>query len=118
MGLQDDARKFGVHINVGVHEPAEGGKKIKNTLLWIDDKGGIAQRYQKLHLYDVYIKTGPVLRESDSVEPGNKLLEPFDTPVGKVGLGICFDVRTCAPLTMPKILALYLALKENELKQV
>ena len=64
LGLQDEARKVGLPINVGVHEPAEGGKKVKNTLLWIDDKGEIVQRYQKLHLFDVEIKDGPILKES------------------------------------------------------
>lgn len=28
-----------------------------------------------------------------NVEPGQKILPPFDTPVGRVGLAICFDVR-------------------------
>jgi predicted amidohydrolase len=50
-----------------VHEPApaqEGEKKVKNTLLWIDEEGNITQRYQKIHLFDVDIKGGPSLRES------------------------------------------------------
>lgn len=94
LGLQDDARKSGLEINVGVHEPADGGKKVKNTLLWIDGKGDIVGTYRKIHLFDVNIKDGPMLRESDSVEPGNEIVKPFDTSIGKVGLGICFDVRT------------------------
>ena len=51
------------------------------------------QRYQKLHLFDVEIKDGPVLRESNSVEPGNAVLPPFRTELGIVGLMICFDLR-------------------------
>ena len=49
---------------MGIHEPAEGGEKVKNTLIWINEKGEIAQRYQKLHLFDVEIEGGPVLKES------------------------------------------------------
>lgn len=63
-GLQREARDQCLAINVGIHEPAQGGKKVKNTLLWIDEQGHIAQRYQKLHLFDVDIKDGPVLQES------------------------------------------------------
>lgn len=52
-----------MHINVGIHEPAQGGR-VKNTLIWINEKGDIVQRYQKVHLFDVDIKGGPVLKES------------------------------------------------------
>ena len=92
-GLQEEARREKLAINVGVHEPAQGGKKVKNTLLWIDQKGNIEQSYQKLHLFDVDIKNGPVLKESNSVEKGMSILPPFETPLGRVGLAICFDVR-------------------------
>ena len=63
-GLQDEARNSNIPINVGIHEPAESGKKVKNTLIWIDDKGNIVQRYQKIHLFDIDIKGGLVLKES------------------------------------------------------
>ena len=44
------------------------------------------------HLFDVDIKDGPVLKASESVEKGMGIMMPFDTPVGKVGMAICFDV--------------------------
>lgn len=58
---------------------------MKNTLLWIDEEGKIKHRYQKLHMFDVDIKDGPVLKESDNVEPGPCIEQPFDTLVGKIG---------------------------------
>lgn len=64
-GLQKQALDEKIAINVGVHEPAQGGKKVKNTLLWINDTGDIMQRYQKIHLFDVDIAGGPVLKESE-----------------------------------------------------
>ncbi|PLB46747.1 carbon-nitrogen hydrolase [Aspergillus steynii IBT 23096] len=92
LGLQKEARQANLHINVGIHEPAPDGR-VKNTLVWIDEKGVISQRYQKIHLFDVDIKDGPVLKESSSVEKGMEIVPPFETPVGRVGLSICFDLR-------------------------
>lgn len=63
LGLQREAQQGNLHINVGIHEPAPDGR-IKNTLVWINEKGVITQRYQKVHLFDVDIKGGPVLKES------------------------------------------------------
>ncbi|EPS33559.1 putative hydrolase nit2 [Penicillium oxalicum] len=90
--LKDDARQEGIHINVGIHEVASG-HRLKNSLVWIDDKGTVTQNYQKIHLFDVEIKDGPILQESKNVEPGQKIISPFDTPIGRVGLAICFDLR-------------------------
>lgn len=84
---------------MGIHEPtAPPSQRIKNTLIWIDENGNIKHRYQKLHLFDVDLRSdgGPVIRESDSVEPGVKIVSPIDTCVkglGKMGLMICFDLR-------------------------
>ncbi|GIZ40118.1 hypothetical protein CKM354_000347000 [Cercospora kikuchii] len=96
LGLQSDAKKYRLPISVGIHEPsgdlARQGR-IKNTLIWIDEQGQIAQRYQKLHLFDLDIKDGPSMKESDTVEPGKVLPKPFDSPVGRIGAMICFDLR-------------------------
>ncbi|GAB1316477.1 Carbon-nitrogen hydrolase [Madurella fahalii] len=92
-GLREDARREKLLIHVGVHEPGLDTHRVKNTVLWINEQGEVAQRYQKIHLFDVDIKDGPVLKESKSVEPGNEILPPFDTPVGKVASTICFDLR-------------------------
>ncbi|KAJ5899124.1 hypothetical protein N7495_003868, partial [Penicillium taxi] len=90
--LQDAAKLEKIHINVGIHEIATENK-LKNSLVWIDDQGLITQNYQKIHLFDVDIKGGPSLKESASVQPGKGILPPFQTPVGRVGLAICFDLR-------------------------
>ncbi|KAL8781656.1 MAG: hypothetical protein Q9213_005921 [Squamulea squamosa] len=97
LGLQACAREHKLSINVGVHEPTQDGKKVKNTLLWIGDNGEIQHRCQKLHLFDVDIPGGPVLKESNSVEKGTEIVPPFSTAVGNVGLLICFDLRFPEP---------------------
>ena len=68
LGLQKEAVQSNLHINVGIHEPSPDGR-VKNTLIWINEKGIITQRYQKVHLFDVELKGGPVLKESAWVAP-------------------------------------------------
>ncbi|KJY01569.1 hydrolase like protein [Zymoseptoria brevis] len=95
LGLQEEAKKHSLPISVGVHEPSDdpNSKRIKNTLLWIDEKGQIAHRYQKVHLFDLEIERGPIMKESNVTEPGNEILPPFNSAVGKIGSMICFDLR-------------------------
>lgn len=95
LGLQEDAKKHSLPISVGIHEPSDdpNSKRIKNTLIWINEKGELVKRYQKLHLFDLEIPNGPVMRESKTTEPGSEILPPFDSPVGKIGAMICFDLR-------------------------
>lgn len=94
-GIKEAAQMNKVHVNVGVHELPlnKDSRRISNSSLWIDEFGSIAQRYRKLHLFDVDIKDGPIIKESNSTEPGDKIVEPFDSPAGKIGMAICFDLR-------------------------
>lgn len=84
---------------MGIHEPTDDGKqeRIKNTTIYIDAAGEIAQRYQKIHVFDVDIAGGPKLIESATTEPGSSLTQPFSTPIGKLGMLICFDMRFPEP---------------------
>ena len=64
--------------------------KIYNTHVIIDNLGQIKAHYHKIHLFDV---GAPInLQESKTTSPGNKLVV-VDSPVGKLGLSICYDVR-------------------------
>ena len=92
-GLQTEAQRNALPIHVGIHEPTTDRTRVKNVLIWIDAEGKISHSYQKLHLFDVDIPGGPQLRESDSVEPGSSICPPFESPLGRVGAMICFDLR-------------------------
>lgn len=97
LAIQSKLRELfsqGIHIevNVGVHEPSPRDDRVMNTSLWFASSGAITHRYQKIHLFDVSIP-GASIRESEGVEPGSSYVEPFATPCGKVGLGICYDLR-------------------------
>ncbi|ODQ64385.1 Nit protein [Nadsonia fulvescens var. elongata DSM 6958] len=88
-----------VEVSVGIHEIANtvcvdhDKQRLKNVLLWIDSNGEVKKSYQKVHLFDVDVPNGPILRESLTVEPGTEIVPPIDTAIGKVGLAICYDIR-------------------------
>lgn len=84
---------IGVHLPPTVFELEKGENRVKNVLLYIDYKGDIVQSYQKVHLFDVDVPNGPVMLESKSVQPGNKYADVVETPAGKLGLAICYDIR-------------------------
>jgi predicted amidohydrolase len=68
------------------------GSKTANCSFLLDPKGGIAARYNKIHLFDVDLPSGERYRESDTVTGGNcAVLAP--TPWGPLGLTVCYDVR-------------------------
>ncbi|XP_072315047.1 deaminated glutathione amidase [Eucyclogobius newberryi] len=94
----DIARKLEVWLSLGgFHERGpnwETDKRIYNSHIIINDKGDIVSIYRKAHLFDVELpEKGVSLKESASTIPGPSLIAPVQTPIGKVGLGICYDLR-------------------------
>lgn len=71
-------------------EAAEG--KIYNASFVFDPAGRRTARHRKVHLFDIDVKGGQHFRESDTFTRGDSCTV-FDTPWGKVGLCICFDMR-------------------------
>ncbi|GFS80660.1 nitrilase and fragile histidine triad fusion protein NitFhit [Nephila pilipes] len=67
--------------------------RVFNTHVLINPRGEIASIYRKVHLFDIDIAGGIRLKESDYTIPGHDLCSPVDTDVGKVGLGVCYDLR-------------------------
>lgn len=67
-------------------------RRTHNTALVVDPRGDIAARYRKIHLFDVDIPGGAVLRESDATAPGAALVA-VDVAGAKVGVSICYDLR-------------------------
>ena len=70
---------------------AEGDLSANRSFL-IDDSGAIRARYDKIHLFDVQLPGGESYRESAAYRPG-EAATVADTPWGKLGLTICYDVR-------------------------
>jgi nitrilase len=57
-----------------------------------DDKGLLVTRYDKIHLFDVRVSEHEAHQESLTIERGDRVVV-VDTPVGKIGLSICYDLR-------------------------
>lgn len=66
--------------------------KVRAASILYDSQGKTAARYDKIHLFDVALSESETYRESDTTEAGNELVM-VNTPVGRLGLGVCYDVR-------------------------
>lgn len=73
-------------------EDTDGNLKFANRSFLIDDAGIIRNRYTKIHLFDVDLGNGESYRESSAYEPGDDAVIA-DTPWGKLGMTICYDIR-------------------------
>lgn len=70
----------------------EGRPRVYNTHVIIDGSGNVRCLYRKIHLFDVSIPGKVNLRESATTAPGRKLVV-CDSPIGRLGLSTCYDVR-------------------------
>lgn len=67
--------------------------RVRSRMLVFSDAGEVVGRYDKRHLFDVDVGDAQSrYRESDRFEPGDELLV-VDSPVGGLGLSICYDLR-------------------------
>ena len=91
--LSETARKHGIWL-VGGSVPLEcrAPDKVRNSSLVYDATGRRVARYDKIHLFDVRLDNGEVYNESASIEPGDTPVVA-DTPFGKLGLAVCYDLR-------------------------
>eukprot|EP00747_Dinoflagellata_sp_TGD_P088265 gnl/TRDRNA2_/TRDRNA2_163935_c0_seq17.p1 gnl/TRDRNA2_/TRDRNA2_163935_c0~~gnl/TRDRNA2_/TRDRNA2_163935_c0_seq17.p1 ORF type:complete len:476 (+),score=60.45 gnl/TRDRNA2_/TRDRNA2_163935_c0_seq17:110-1537(+) len=90
----DLAKARGVWLSLGgfQEKPSEdptGEGKILNAHVIINASGEIVSTYRKIHLFDVPF-TG--FMESEQSIPGKDVVT-CDSPVGKLGVTICYDLR-------------------------
>ncbi|OTB03507.1 hypothetical protein M426DRAFT_321661 [Hypoxylon sp. CI-4A] len=64
--------------------------KLYNRTIYIQPDGALHEpgSYDKLHLFDY-----ASLKESATTQAGSRFTPPFDSPVGRLGSLICFDLR-------------------------
>jgi len=92
--LASTARRLRLWV-VGGTVPLRAGAdgRVAAASLLYDADGRRVGRYDKIHLFDVDIPgRAESYRESAHVTPGSSAAV-FDTPVGRLGLTVCYDIR-------------------------
>ncbi|MCV6591061.1 MAG: carbon-nitrogen hydrolase family protein [Marinobacterium sp.] len=98
--LSEQARIHGIWLVAGsvpLVDTPQGGEvaapRVRSACLVFDDQGQLQARYDKVHLFDVEVADAHAsYRESSLCEPGDQLVV-VDTPLGRLGLSICYDLR-------------------------
>jgi predicted amidohydrolase len=70
---------------------AENPAKLRNSCLVFDPLGKRVARYDKIHLF-AFKKGDEVYDEAATIERGDQVVA-FDSPFGRIGLAICYDLR-------------------------
>ena len=82
-----------IWLHIGSLAVLTEGGKVANRSFVIDREGKIRATYDKIHLFDVDLPTGESWRESNVYSAGKGAVLVNGTPVGKLGLTICYDLR-------------------------
>eukprot|EP00834_Sanchytrium_tribonematis_P002356 NODE_71_length_24927_cov_1.205937.p14 type:complete len:258 gc:universal NODE_71_length_24927_cov_1.205937:2635-1862(-) len=83
--LKNLSKNFSMWMSIGIHALSSNNTKYRNRQIILDHKGNLIEQYDKIHLFEL-------LKESDRFEAGDHI-KLADTPVGYLGLGICYDIR-------------------------
>ena len=86
------AAETGIWVHLGSLAVRRTDGKFANRGFLIDATGVIRARYDKLHLFDVDLPSGESWRESAAYVGGDTAVV-VDTPAGRVGASICYDLR-------------------------
>ncbi len=92
--LSEQAARYEVVLYAGViMPPASGSNRVRNVLVVMGRDGKEIARYQKRHMFDVFLGDGNTYVESETVEPGDSPVVADLGELGKLGLSICYDLR-------------------------
>lgn len=90
--FRDVARDVGAWLLLGSLAIRADDGRVWNRSILLDDRGDIAARYDKIHLFDVDLGGGEHYRESATIAPGGQAVIA-DTPWGRLGMTVCYDLR-------------------------
>lgn len=87
------AAERGIWLHIGSLAVRTEQDKLANRGFVIDTDGQVRARYDKIHLFDVDLPTGESWRESAVYRPGRGAVVVEGTPIGSLGVTICYDIR-------------------------
>jgi len=90
---RESAAQHHIWVHIGSLAVLADNGKVANRSFVIDREGKVRGSYDKIHLFDVDLPTGESWRESNTYSPGTGVTLVNGTPVGKIGLTICYDLR-------------------------
>jgi omega-amidase len=90
--LQQMAKENNIWLVGGSISERDSEGRIYNTSVVFDPHGRCVAKHRKVHLFDIDVPGKQTFKESDTLTAGNEITV-FDSPYGKVGLGICYDLR-------------------------
>ena len=90
--LQALARELSVWLLAGSLTVRTETERIANRSVLISADGTLAASYDKIHMFDVTLPDGKVIRESSAYCPGDRAVTA-ETPWGTIGLTVCYDLR-------------------------
>ena len=92
--MRDEAARAGIWLSLGsiAVKTEDPDGRFANRSFLIGPDGGIAARYDKIHMFDVEVSATETYRESAGYRPGDRAVLA-ETPLGRIGLSICYDVR-------------------------
>ena len=73
----------------------EDKNRVAAASLVYNELGQQVGRYDKIHLFDVNLPdgSGESYKESATIEKGTALATVLDSPVGRLGVAVCYDLR-------------------------
>jgi predicted amidohydrolase len=87
------AEDLGIDMHIGSMPVPADSAKFANRAFYCRASGGEPVTYDKMHMFDVELETGESWRESNAYEAGTRAVSVDETPLGRLGLTICYDMR-------------------------
>jgi len=86
------SKELGIYLIGGSISERDAQGRVYNCSIVFGPDGGIITKHRKMHLFDIDIPGKITFKESDTLTGGDSATV-FDTPYGRIGIGICYDIR-------------------------